>query len=278
MGAGRFLTGRDILSLMFTSLMRRRRTRQLAIENIQAVLFDLDGTLIDVDMNRFVPSYLHGLTGQMENQVCPERAMQALHQAVAAMFANTDADKTLECILLEVMQSELSMSPDAYAASLARFCRDDLDSLRHMVSGHPLSSQLVTAALDRGWQVVLATNPIFPRAVIDARIAWGALDSDAFHLVTAYETAHFCKPNPAFFEELLAQLQVPAANCLMIGNDTVHDLAAGQIGMQTGLLTPWSIRRPGTRFRADWQGTHAELLAILATDCFSAGLNPGCPD
>jgi FMN phosphatase YigB (HAD superfamily) len=263
---------------MFSLFRRKGRTKQLDLDSIQAVFFDLDGTLVDVDMHRFVPSYLLRLTEQMGDQVDPARATRALHRAVAAMFANADADKTLECILLEVLQSELSMSPGAYAASLERFCRKDLESLRPLVSGHPLSPRLVEASLERGWQVVLATNPIFPRAVIDARIAWGALDGGAFHHVTAYETAHFCKPNPGFFEELLARLQIPAAACLMIGNDTLHDLAACQVGMQTGLLTPWRIHRPDAHFTADWQGSHEELLAMIAANGCMTRQRAGCPD
>lgn len=240
------------------------------------MLFDLDGTLIDVDMQRFVPSYLRRLTEQMSDLVSPAKAIEALHLAVAAMFANTDAGKTLEQVLLEVLSAELSLAPEGYAAGLERFCRSELAALHPLVSGHPLAAPLVTAALARGWRVVLATNPIFPRAVIDARVAWGGLDSGAFHHVTAYETAHFCKPNPAFFEELLALLQIPAQACLMVGNDTLHDLAASQVGMQTCLLTPWSIRRPGAGFKADWQGDHRQLLAMLTGEA-SAAVPAGSP-
>lgn len=250
----------------------------LDLDKVQAVLFDLDGTLIDVDMQRFVPAYLRRLTENMGSHVSPVRATRALHQAVAAMFANNDRSMTLENILLDVLQSELGLSPEAYAASLERFCRNDLESLRPMVTGHPLSRQLIDASLHLGWRVVLATNPIFPRAVIDARLAWGTLDRGAFDHVTAYETAHFCKPNLAFFEELLGQLGLPAAACLMVGNDTEHDLAAGQVGMQTCLLTPWSIRRPGAGFKADWQGTHGELLAMLASNAAAVMRRAPCPD
>jgi FMN phosphatase YigB (HAD superfamily) len=263
---------------MFSSLIRKVRPKPLDLDGIQAVLFDLDGTLIDVDMHCFVPSYLLRLTEQMSDQVNPAQATRTLHHAVAAMFANTDADKTLETILLEVLQAELALSPGAYAASLERFYCNGLDSLRHLVKGHPLSPRLVEASLQRGWQVVLATNPIFPRALIDARIAWGALDGDAFHHVTAYETAHFCKPNPGFFEEILAWLQIPASACLMIGNDTLHDLAACQVGMQTCLLTPWSIHRPDAHFKADWQGRHEELLVMLTGHGCMAERRANCPD
>lgn len=263
---------------MFPAVFRKNAPGDFALDDIQAVLFDLDGTLIDVDMHRFVPGYLRRLTEQMGDRVDPERAVRSLHRAVAAMFANSDSGKTLETILLEVLQSELGLSAAAYLASLERFCRTELDALRPLVAGHPLAPQLVEVSLARGWRVVLATNPIFPRAVIDARLAWGALDGVTFDHVTAYETAHFCKPNPAFFGELLEMLGLPAEACLMIGNDTLHDLAASQVGMRTCLLTPWCIRRPGARFKADWQGDHAQLLTLLGCGAPQPLPRQVCPD
>ncbi len=263
MSSGRSLTSHDILSDMFPSFFRKSRQNEIDLSNIQAVLFDLDGTLVDVDMNLFVQSYLRRLTEHMSDQVNPLRATQTLHHAAAAMFANTDASRTLESILFGVLQEELALSSEWYVECLARFCQDDLESLRPLVTGHPLSSQLIESSLNRGWKVVLATNPIFPRVVVDARVSWGGMDGDAFYHVAAYETAHFCKPRPLFFKEILDRLQIPAEACLMVGNDTVHDLAASQVGIQTCLLTPWAFKRPDACFEADWKGRHEELLALI---------------
>jgi FMN phosphatase YigB (HAD superfamily) len=263
MHAGRYPPAHDIVVAMLTHFFRKSGESRLELDNIRAVLFDLDGTLLDVNMHRFVPNYLRRLTENMGPQINPAHATRALHQAVAAMFANVDAGITLENVLLEVLQSELGISPEDYRASLARFCSNDLESLRPMVTGHPLARQLIEVSLKRDWQVVLATNPIFPRAVIDARLAWAGLDGDVFHHVTDYETAHFCKPNPLYFEEIIGRLQLPASACLMVGNDPLHDLAASQLGMQTCLLTLWSISRSGSNLKADWQGSHEELLAVI---------------
>jgi len=263
MHTGRCLTGHDIVSSMLPSFFRKSTQNIIDLNNIQAVLFDLDGTLVDVDMNRFVPIYLQRLTEYMSAHVNPARATQSLHNAVAAMFANVDASRTLESILLEVLESELAISPERYAECLDQFYQNDLEELRPLVTGHPLAPQLIESSLARGWKVVLATNPIFPRVVIDARMVWGKLNGEAFHHVTDYETAHFCKPSARFFEEVLERLQLPAEACLMVGNDTLHDLSASQVGMQTCLLTPWSIKRPGAQFKADWQGRHEELLALI---------------
>lgn len=259
---------------MFNSFFRKPAQHKINLDNVEAVFFDLDGTLIDIDIELFVAGYLNRLTEQMGAWADPARATRVLHQAVAAMFANRDPGRTLEAILHQVLLAELSMSSLDYRESLARFCRDGLDSLRPLVKGHPLSSRLLKVSRDRGWKIALATNPIFPRAVVDARLSWGDLASDEFHHVCSYETEHFCKPDPLFFEELLDRMQVPAEACLMIGNDVLHDLSASRVGIRTCLLTPWCIKRPGASFRPDWQGRHEELLALLAPETGETS----CPD
>ena len=137
MHTGRYMTGHDIVSLMFSLFSRKPVQNKLDLSKIQAILFDLDGTLVDVNMNRFVPSYLRRLTAYMSAHVNPAHAIQTLHHAVAAMFANTDASRTLESILLDVLDSELTVSPELYAACLEQLCQNDLEELRPLITGHP---------------------------------------------------------------------------------------------------------------------------------------------
>lgn len=248
---------------MLSSFFRKSVEKTLKLDDIQAVFFDLDGTLVDVDMQLFVAGYLRRLTNRMSCYVDPMRAADVLHQAVAAMFANDKKERTLEEILFGVLHDELSLSAQEYSTCLDLFCSKDLDELSSLVTGHPVSIRLIDACRERGWKVVLATNPIFPRKVVDERLSWGKLDAALFDHVTSYETAHFCKPSPAYYQEILDLLKLPAEGCLMVGNDVLHDLSASRVGMRTCLLTPWKINRSGGDFRADWYGNHEELLQLF---------------
>lgn len=234
----------------------------LNLESVQAVLFDLDGTLIDVDMQVFIPLYLRRLAARLGSYVEPRRALATLRAAVMAMLGGTDGQRSLEALLRSKLGEELQLAWSDYQAGLATFCREDLAELRPLIKPHPLARELVEVCLGRGWRVVLATNPIFPREVIDARLAWGGLADLPFQPITSYETSRQCKPHPDFFHDLLAELTLPPHACLMIGNDTLHDLAAGLVGMPTCLLTTWRIdRAPG--LPADWEGPHQSLLEQL---------------
>ena len=110
--------------------------------------------------------------------------------------------------------------------------------------------------------VVLATNPIFPRVAVESRLEWSGVSADSFALITDYENSSFCKPNPAYFTEILTKLGVDAQNCLMIGNNADEDIAAAQAaGLSTFLLTDCLIASgeiPKTE-----QGSFGELIAYL---------------
>lgn len=234
----------------------------LDLTPVQAVMFDLDGTLIDVDMQIFVPLYLRRLAGRLEPYVDPRRAVRTLRAAVMAMLGDTTGESSLEELLRAMLAEELQLAWPDYQKGLAAFCREDLPELQSMVKPHPLARDLVEACVERGWRVILATNPIFPRTVIDARLAWGGLDGLPFRPVTSYETSRHCKPHPGFFRDLLAELELPPRACLMVGNDTLHDLAAGRVGMPTCLLTTWRIDREPV-LPAIWEGSHQALLEQL---------------
>lgn len=58
-----------------------------------------------------------------------------------------------------------------------------------------------------------------------------------FEFYTTYENSRYCKPNPAYFQEILTHANVHPEECLMVGNDTAEDLAAATLGIQAFLLT-----------------------------------------
>lgn len=55
---------------------------------IRAVLFDLDGTLLDSDMNEFLPHYLRLLSARMAAILPPDEFVAHLMQASDAMVVN----------------------------------------------------------------------------------------------------------------------------------------------------------------------------------------------
>ncbi|PLX74208.1 MAG: hypothetical protein C0614_12130 [Desulfuromonas sp.] len=258
--------------LMFRlPLQRTLPDKGLDLAGVSCVLFDLDGTLVDVDMNRFIPVYLQRLTARLGDLADPRALTAVIREAVYIMLNGSNGSQTMEQLLLNSLDGEFGIGADEYRQRLELFVEHDLPGLRPLVKGHPLARPLIETCLVNGWQPVLATNPIFPMAVVEARMQWGEIDGLPFQHVTAYETSRYCKPQAGYFHQLLDHLGTVAESCLMVGNDTEHDLAAAHVGIQTCLLTPWLIDRTNGHYQANWQGDHEELLGLFL-DGSSVGL------
>ena len=88
------------------------------------------------------------------------------------------------------------------------------------------------------------TNPIFPAVATESRIRWAGLEPEEFALYTTYENTSYCKPNPAYYRDLIRRLSLDPQRCLMVGNDVSEDMeAASAAGMQVFLLTDCLINR-----------------------------------
>ena len=74
---------------------------------------------------------------------------------------------------------------------------------------------------------------------------WAGVEPGDFIGYTTYENSAHCKPNPDYYRDILAELDVPAEECLMVGNDVGEDMTARQAGMQVFLLTDCLINKTG---------------------------------
>mgnify|MGYP001952443434 CR=1 FL=1 len=201
---------------------------------MDAILFDLDGTLLELDMDRFLPVYLQRLAAWVAGLFEPEDFLRQLLRATAAVIENRDRSRLNHDILYEVLWNSLDPArhpgarPERRAEALARFerfYREQFPQLQFMARRRPEAPAVVEAARARGWKVVLATNPIFPRVAIEERLRWAGLDAGRFHLVTVLENMHSCKPQPDYYREIAGILGVPPERCLMVGNDLRDDIA-----------------------------------------------------
>ena len=60
------------------------------------LLFDLDDTLLDTNMDSFIPAYFQALSRHLSSRVSPNEMVRALVLGVNAMNENTDPTRTLQ--------------------------------------------------------------------------------------------------------------------------------------------------------------------------------------
>ena len=89
------------------------------------------------------------------------------------------------------------------------------------------------------------------------------MDAGDFELITTYEDCRFCKPNPAYFQEILTELGLRPEECLMVGNDVEEDLVIRSLGVKTFLVTDTLENKKGLPVETDYRGTLEELLEFV---------------
>ncbi|AMV73537.1 HAD family hydrolase [Desulfuromonas carbonis] len=233
------------------------------LSTLRGVLFDLDGTLLQVDMGEFIPAYIGRLGSHFADQVAPDRFARTLRAAIHALLAGEGEGKNNEERLLAILEQQTGLAAAHFFDRFQAFVSDGLAELAPLVRGLPLARTILQRAFDRGLKVAIATNPVFPRAVVAARLAWGGLAEFPFDLVTTIENSRYCKPQPDYFRDVAAEIGLAPEECLMVGNDTSHDLAARQVGMPTFLVDTWLVDRNNGHFACDFRGGHPDLFRFL---------------
>jgi len=230
---------------------------------LKAILFDLDGTLLPLDTAQFISEYLQSVAAAAATAAESPQLVAALLASTAAIAADRDPAATNADVFWRVFRSRMTNSLPALEQAFAAYYAADFPRLSCLAASSPLPRQIVEAARAGGLRLVLATNPIFPAAAIRERMRWAGIDDLPWELITSYENMHSCKPNPDYYREIAACLDLNPQECLMLGNDTTEDLAAAAVGMTVGIVTDYLIDPGRTLSRADWYGTLAELATWL---------------
>ena len=208
------------------------------------ILFDLDGTLLPMDNDKFTAGYFKLLAKKLAPYGYEsEPLIKAIWAGVAAMVKN-DGSRANE---------------DAFWARFTELCgeralRDkpvfeefyavDFRGAQVFCGYDPAAAETVALAGALGFRTALATNPLFPAVATMTRIGWAGLRPDDFELITTYENTGCCKPNPDYYRDVAARLGVKCEECLMVGNDVDEDrLAAEEAGMHAFILTDCLINR-----------------------------------
>lgn len=230
----------------------------------KAILFDLDGTLLDVDMDDFLRRYLKRLSAHFAHVADPQEFVTNLLASTQAMIENRDPNLTNKVVFMERFFQWIPHHPESVLSHIDKFYEEIFPELKPFVKPYPATQAVMASAKKHGCPLVLATNPVFPLAAIRHRMNWAGLSQDQFALVTSYEHMHYCKPHPEYYIEIAQRLNVSPSDCLMIGNDADADIrAAAEAGMQTYLAEDLLVNNSGRPPQPDFSGSIADIPHFL---------------
>lgn len=210
---------------------------------IKNILFDLDGTLLPMDQDVFIREYYGGLI----KKVLPlgfdaQDMLKGVNAGVKAMILN-DGTRTNEEVFWEKFAGILGEEILQHKSVFEDFYRNEFQAVAKSCGKNPKAKEAVEAIKSMGYNVVLATNPLFPSIATESRIRWTGLKPEDFSLYTTYEDMNYCKPNLKYYEQVLERLGIKAEECLMVGNDVDEDMIVTELGMNVFLITDCIINK-----------------------------------
>lgn len=233
---------------------------------MDAILFDLDGTLLPLEQDAFIAAYFSLMSKVLTARGYEEKAViSALIAGVKAMLGN-DGSQVNEERFWAVFSSMLGEKVLREKPVLDAFYRGEFESLRAICGQSREAIATVKALKEAGYRIALATSPVFPLVGVEARIRWAGLQPSDFEYITSYENTRTAKPNPAYYYEVTDRLGVAPERCLMVGNDVLDDMSAKETGMQVFLLTDCLLNREGKDISPYPQGSWKELRAFLGLE------------
>jgi FMN phosphatase YigB (HAD superfamily) len=210
------------------------------------LLFDLDDTLLDTNLDAFVPAYFQGLAKHVGACVSSDIMLRALVHGMNLMNESEDPTRTLQEVFEADFYARLGISKMELWESLEDFYDNVFPTIGKHTRQRPEAVPLIEWASAQGYRIAIATDPLFPKKATYHRLRWAGFDPEQFELVSTFEDFHFTKTSPAYYAEVLGQLGWPDGPVLMVGNDVQRDLApADKLGLKTYFIDGESASSPG---------------------------------
>jgi FMN phosphatase YigB (HAD superfamily) len=224
---------------------------------IRGVLFDLDGTLLDLDLDVFLRRYFTALGAVAATHFPDADVLPSILAAVGAMQEPHEG-LTNRATFFADFAGRTGIDLEGSWDVFEDFYRDVFPSLGEGSGPAEGAREAVEAARALGLRIAIATQPIFPRAAIGHRLAWAGFAAADFDAVTTYEVMTACKPLAEYFRQTADMIACDPRECLMVGDDRSLDMPAADVGMRTFYVGSSA----GTH--ADFHGALSDLPDVLA--------------
>ena len=210
---------------------------------MNTILFDLDGTLLNIDANEFMKVYMEKLYPRLSSIFTMDDFYNYMNSSIIAAIKSEDDKKTNEEIFIETFREMSGKDMKEIYAHINAFYDNEYTKIEGMYSRSKYMIKAVELLKKKKYNLVVATNPLFPENAVNQRIKWAGLDPNDFVLITSIEKMSFCKPNPKYYSQILNMISKDAKDCIMVGNDVQEDLIASSVGIKTYLVEDNIINR-----------------------------------
>ncbi len=229
--------------------------------DVKGILFDLDGTLLDIHLTKFNRSYTRNLYEYFPSLMNFDQFFKHYMASIQKMINNTTGKANFDVFLDEFLPP-FNLTREEGESILRNYYKNDYQKLKKFVNPRPKPRDTVQYVFKKNFQVVIATIPIFMRDAINARMNWAGIDDFQFDLITYAEDFTTCKPNLNYYKEVCSKIGLKPEECLVVG-DEHNEMVAKSLGCQTFLIkSPMTHLKDDTP-KPDFVGNLQDLIKLL---------------
>lgn len=230
----------------------------------KAVFFDLDGTLLPIDMDTFLKNYFQDIASYVQARgYQPKQFVAALNAGVKSMLVE-EGGMNSQRFWSTFMQHMEGGSLEEYEQVMDEYYRVYFDELGAMATNiDPNAARAVKTLKEKGYPLYLTTMPLFPRIAVEKRLAWANVPAESFDRITTYDNSTSTKPHSAYFAENVQAIGLRPEEILMVGNNTREDLAAMKLGLDAYLVTDWLLDPDGFDIESVKHGSLADFARFV---------------
>ncbi len=230
---------------------------------ITTILFDLDGTLLPMDQDLFIRTYLAAMARKVAPYGYDAKTLSDTIWKCVGVMVTSVGQTSNEAVFWDVFAQVYGDKGRQDRPVFEDFYRNEFQQAQSSCGFQPLAAPLIAMLKEKGLKIVLATNPVFPHMATESRIRWAGIQPEDFTLYTTYENSRHCKPSLDYYRDILDALKLTPEECMMVGNDVEEDMIAQELGMEVFLITDCLISRNGTDLSRFRHGSFQELYDYL---------------
>ena len=204
---------------------------------INTILFDLDGTLLPMDTEVFTKRYFKELAIKLKDYFTPDEITKQMWDSTEYMMNNKDLNLSNQEAFFEDFYKKVPHKEEILNPIFDDFYEKDFNNIKDVSKKNDDMVKAVKVLKEKGYELVVATNPLFPKSAILNRINWAGLEESDFMFITSFEEMHYAKQNINFYKEILDKVSKEPSECLMVGNDVREDMVVSEIDIKTYLIT-----------------------------------------
>ena len=229
---------------------------------MDTILFDLDGTILPLDMEKFMSIYFGEICKSFGHLYEPKILTENIMKSTKVMLEN-DGTITNEEAFVASFKEFVGDKFEECWEIFNNFYDNDFQKTREATSENECIRNSVKLLKEKGYTLVLATNPLFPYKAVEHRIKWNGLEASDFVHITTFENNRYCKPQIEYYKEILNDIGKKPEDCMMVGNDEVEDMVAGKLGIKTFLIEDCIIKRENAVDEPDYRGDYKTFYEFV---------------